>query len=213
MKATNRELKTIELDGRGMDFVIDHLEDVNKLCAALLKAIRSTSGRVFTIAPAEVSFEQAHDFASGGILAENLDFTRAKRNPSGTTMMPVTTLREDQSRRILDLLARRPGRVCIVDDFNPRWGDPRESDYGPNAFGIGEEVYHWIDAEFGVEPLERLLRMTGCIWHGVAAVCEGAAPASPPTIEWMTSSAEQVVEVQCTAYDGEGFVVWRRASD
>lgn len=202
-------LNTIALDQRGAAFIAEHLSGVNMLCTALLDVVRSSPGRVFTTVPADTSFQRAHDFASCGLLRENFDLSRAQP-VGGGLMTPVTSLREVRARHLLDFMRSRAGAICLIDDYNPRWSEPRAFDLGPTAFGVGEEVYHWADAAFGVEALTDLLAATDTIWHGVAAVCEAEPPGSPPTAEWLRRSAERVLEVNCTAYDGEGFICWRR---
>ena len=106
------------------------------------------------------------------------------------------------------------GSVCIVDDYNPRWSDPRH-DPEPTAFGVGEEVYHFLMLDHSEEEFNTAVRISNQIWHGVAAVCRetiGLDSKRETTISELKLCAASAQLITCTAYDGEGFVAWRRSS-
>jgi hypothetical protein len=185
-------LRKVSLDDRGLDYVREHLEGVNAFCSELLAVVDRTPGETFTFAPADLKGERLYRFGEPGL--------------------PARALAELRAERILELLDADADACCIVDDFDARWGDP-ELDDSPTAFGVGEEVYHLLTAESGIELIAAVISAADCIWHGVAAVC------TPPpsermgeqsTLEALRSCAGAVIEISCTAYDGEGFVAWRR---
>ena len=185
-------LRQIALDDRGLDYVRDHLRGVNAFCSALLEVIEQTPGETFTFAPLSVMGERVYRFTEPGL--------------------PEGELAELRAERIQGLLDSDADACCIVDDFDARWGDPGLDD-SPTAFGVGEEVYHLLGADSGFEVIEHVIADAGAIWHGVAAVCipppaEQAGPQS--TLDALLACARSVIEISCTAYDGEGFVVWRR---
>jgi hypothetical protein len=113
-----------------------------------------------------------------------------------------------------EALAMGAGAMCIVDDFNPRWSDI-SGNPDPAAFGVGEEVYHLLAQDHGDEAFIDAISNGNTIWHGVSAVCalspeiDEARRCSATELQRCASS---VLLLTCTAYDGEGFVAWRKTS-
>jgi hypothetical protein len=206
-------LRKFELDARGLAYVRAHLTFVNTLCTALLATVEAEPGTVFTVAPADAGLERLHAFETGGLLRANLDFSRAVSAPGGGSLMAVDTLVEVRAERIARLLTTHPGAVCIVDDYNLRWGDEL---FGAErtAFGVGEEVYHLLDGTEAPDRIADVLADADTLWHGVAAVCRPSRRVTREDLssaEALQACARTVVEITCTSYDGEGFVGWRRA--
>jgi hypothetical protein len=189
MSATRK----VVLDDRGLDYVLEHLSGVNLFCSALAEMVATAPGETWTLMSLDVRGDRAYRFTEGG-LELNAD---------------ASSLR---AARIETLLDADADACCIIDDFNARWGD-RELEDSPTAFGVGEEVYHLLGAASTAADIAEVLRNTDCVWHGVAAVCvprplETADDQS--ALAALHECARTVVEISCVAYDGEGFVVWRR---
>jgi hypothetical protein len=206
-------LREVELDKRGLEYVVDHLRGVNALCTTLLSVVEGTRGRVFTMLPDDADDVRAHDFASGGLLKANRDFSRAiSLGPGRGSLMAVVDLAEVRAGLILDGLAANPGSVCLCDDYNPRWSDAIAREPS-TAFGVGDETYHLLTTASGLGAITDTLRMTDTVWHSVAAVCLGGLriPSDRSVdVGDLERCAVSVVEITCTAYDREGFVAWRR---
>jgi hypothetical protein len=208
-------LQKFDLDERGVAYVRQHLSDVNILSYALLEVVEREPGRVWTLAPAGVTPDRLHDFERGGLLAANLDFSRAVAVPEGRIMMAVESLHLERAERILNQLRATPGSVCIIDDFNPTWGDG-VYEPEPSAFGVGTEVYHLITGQETVDEVADVLSWGDTIWHGAAALCRPVGQvtrASLSDVEALVACARTAVEICCTAYDREGFVVWTHVGD
>lgn len=203
-----------DLGENGRTYVREHLTNINVFCTALLEVFNSAPGEVFTFAPANTPFERLLEFELGGLLPENSSGVGAVALPDGSTLIPVISLIEEQAKFLRETVDRVRGAVCIVDDFNPRWSD--QAWYlGPSAFGVGEEVYHLLTSAHTDDDFQSAIFSGSTIWHGVAAVC-GVAPklnqarvSTPAALEQCAATA---LLITCTAYDGEGFLVWRRKS-
>ncbi|HEX4182588.1 MAG TPA: hypothetical protein VHY34_04955 [Caulobacteraceae bacterium] len=185
-------LRQIALDDRGLDYVRESLQGVNAFCSELLEVVDQVPGDTFTFAPLSVMGERVYRFTEPGLPAEELAELRAER--------------------IMQLLDADADAGCVVDDVDAVWGDPELED-SPTAFGVGEEVYHWLTADDGFETVLGVTEEASSVWHGVAAVC--TPPSSeqggqPSALEALLACARSAVEISCLAYDGEGFVVWRR---
>ncbi|NEX92280.1 hypothetical protein [Caulobacter sp. 17J65-9] len=206
------ELTRFALDQRGEACVREHLTGVNTLCTELLSVFESARGEVFTYAPTAVAGDWLYAFETGGMIAANRDLSRAIPVEGRGLLMPVETLIEARAEHILQRLKELPGGVCVIDDYNPRWGDPLHGGEA-TAFGVGEEVYHLVTAASGFDQIADVLGWGDTIWHGAAAICR---PDHEPTRaelsspEGLRALARTAVEISCTAYDREGFVNWRR---
>ena len=186
-------VRKVVLDDRGLDYVLEHLSGVNLFCSALAEVVTSAPGETWTSMSLDVRGERAYRFSEGGL----------GLNASAASL---------RAARIASLLDADADACCIIDDFNSRWGD-HELEDSPTAFGVGEEVYHLLNGASDAADIAQMLQTTDCIWHGVAAVCvprplETADDQS--ALAALHECARTVVEISCTAYDGEGFVVWRR---
>lgn len=202
----------VELDMRALDYVSEHLGSVNVLCATLSKVVATEPGKLRTLAPTGAPHERLYEFTLGGLLASNLDFSRMQRLPDGSGLMPADSLRSEQAKYLRSLLERFPSAACVVDDFNPTWSDEMaQSD--PFSFGVGDEIYHLFRAGDPIEPLVQAIGDGDTIWHGVTAICTHAPKLHANrtcSTEQIEAAALSVIALTCTAYDGEGFVVWQR---
>jgi hypothetical protein len=207
------EVEKKDLGEVGRTYVRENLRDINVFCAALLETIDSSPGEVFTLAPVHTTHVRLSKFNWGGLLPENLSGAGAVALADGSTLIPVVSLVEKQVTLLRETMERAGGAVCIADDFNARWSE-QPSWLGPTAFGVGEEVYHLLTlAHSEQEFLTAASNKT--LWHDVSAVCciaprlDDARTSTPSELRLSAASA---MLITCAAYDGEGFVAWRRTS-
>lgn len=208
------KIETRDLGEDGRLYVRKHLRDINVFCTALLETFNSAPGEVFTLAPVSTPAGRLSEFEHGGLLPENLSRSGAVALPDGSTLVPVVSLIEKRTKLLLETMADARGAVCIVDDVHPRWSD-QPSYLGPGAFGVGEEVYHLLTVDHTEGDFLDAVHCGNAFWHGVAAVCrlaprlDQARTSTPSELE---ASAASALLITCIAYDGEGFVAWRRST-
>ena len=213
-RAAVENTETRDLGEVGRAYVREHLGDTNAFCAALLETFSSEPGVVFTLAPVGVPLDRLAEFERGGLLPKNSSGADTVSLPDGSTLSPIASLIAEQTKLLRDTMLAASGSVCIVDDFNPRWGD-QASCLGPTAFGVDEEVYHLLTPGHREDDFLTTVSKGNTIWHGVAAVCrvsprlDSARASTPSELKECAASA---LLITCTAYDGEGFVAWRRRS-
>jgi hypothetical protein len=201
-----------ELGEAGREYVRAHLADTNAFCTGLLRTFEAEPGEVFTFAPPGTPAARLTQFEHGGLLPENLP--ASVRLPDGSVMVPVETLIAYQAELLHETMLALPGAVCIVDDYNRDWSN-QDRCPGMTAFGVGEEVYHLLTRDHGVEAFAEALSQSSQIWHGVSAICHEGLPLNErreTTAAEIMRCAASAMLICCTAYDGEGFVVWRRAT-
>jgi len=206
------KLAFVDLGARGLDYVREHLLGANSFCTALLAAVEAAPGKVSTLAPEGVSVDRLYRFTEGGLLPANLAPPRVVRLEDGSSLAEVVNLKVEQAAYLVSMMQTTPGAVCITDDFNPSWAEAQAED-DPEAFGVEDEVYRLFTSSEKPARLIRALNLGDTIWHGVAALCTEAPDLGDDrvaTIEALQQAALSAFLLTCTAYDGEGFVVWRR---
>jgi hypothetical protein len=203
-----------DLGSAGRAYIRDHLINTNVFCSGLLQTINSEPGECFTIAPPCTSEARLVLFEEGGLLPENLLGQGTISLQDGGSIVPVASLVEQQVKLLKGTVIASAGSVCVVDDFNPRWSE-RTPHIEPTAFGVGEEVYHLLTKDHRDEEFKIAVSNSNLIWHGVSAVCRAPIALGvvrETTEEVLLRSAASALLVTCTAFDGEGFVAWRRTS-
>lgn len=202
-----------DLGEAGRAYVRAHLGNTNIFCAALLEVIDSQPGEAFTFAPANTSHERLSEFECGGLLPQDLSGVGAVTLPDGSALVPVISLIEKQIGLLRETMSGAGEAFCIADDFNAHWSE-RPAWLGPNAFRVGEEVYHLLTCD-SVDEEFRSAVSSKTLWHDVSAVCRVAPKldeARVSTPSELSRSAASALLITCAAYDGEGFVAWRRMS-
>ena len=195
------------LDQRALAYVLDQFDETRVLDAALKALVGSAAGELFTYLPADIDEEQAYRFGSGGILP-----ARPERYPAeGGYLVPVDSLVPVRDELFAQILRSDPRACCIVSEVNPSPDDP-DPPSEPTVFWVGEECYHWLDGRSSDDLVEETFSLAEVPWHSVAACC---LPASPITQNEMDQAAlvalaRDVTHVSVRAYDGEGFVIWKR---
>ncbi|HYF22891.1 MAG TPA: hypothetical protein VD929_05775 [Caulobacteraceae bacterium] len=72
-----RDTRRVSLGQTGLDFVLEHLSAGNVLSDELRLHVLATPGEAWTCIPTDAPDETAFAFEAGGLLPENLDFSRA----------------------------------------------------------------------------------------------------------------------------------------
>ncbi|MEZ5920802.1 MAG: hypothetical protein R3C60_05565 [Parvularculaceae bacterium] len=203
------------LGDEGRTYIREHLSGVNTFCTALLQTFIHEPGEIFTLAPVEISPARLIDFECGGLLSYGSVNSYSVMLPDGSRMSPIPSLKIEQAFILRRETLRSLSGACILDDTNPEWGE-KYFRPEPTAFGLRKEVYQLLTAEHSDENFLDAIRRTNTLWHNTAAVC-----ATPPKLNKSRETTEEIIKecaataalITCTAYDGEGFVAWRRTKN
>jgi hypothetical protein len=214
-----RVLRRFDLDARGADYVRKRVNDLTEygealkaLCNPLDALIGTAPGQTWTLAPPNTPADQLYQFEWGGLLAENLDMSRAI-DVGGSTMMAIESLQEEERALLLALMREETGRACILADPIPNRDDPCVDEYYTRAAAfLGDKMFHIVDAASEDDAVE-LAFAASPFWTDLHIVTT-----APPkidternvTAEALSRSASAAIAISCSAYDGEGFVIWRR---
>jgi hypothetical protein len=191
------------LDERGRAYLRGMFDLDTVFCRALSDSADIGAGEMFALLPAWVSDAQANDFGAG---------FRPVRAISTGGMLPIETIVDVQAAEVIRFLGTSAVACVVADDANERWSYPRARDLA-NAFNVGEEVYSLLTASDTPGTVRAVLSATNWLWHGLVAMC--VPPHVPSRAELNDAGAlaaclRSVRAVQSVAYDGEGYVEWRR---
>ena len=210
-------MSTFDLDARGVAWIRARLANLSQcgdplkeFCAPLARLM--DVGRTWTLAPAETSTDQLYRFERGGLLPQNGDMSRAV-DIGGSVMTPIESLHAEERTILQRLLREQVGRVCVMPDPDLTRGDPCISAYHETiAFYVGDKVFHVVDASSDDEDFS--CAFDACpFWCNLRVVTSESLPRASGhdlSLEQLRRSAAGAVAVSCSAYDGEGFVVWQR---
>ncbi|MES1202102.1 MAG: hypothetical protein ABUS57_11720 [Pseudomonadota bacterium] len=206
------DLVFTDLGAEGVEYVREHLLGANAFCTALLAAVEAAPGKVTTLAPEGTTRDRLLRFDEGGLIAPGEGPARVVRIADGSPVESVSNLKIEQAAYLISMLRTVSEAVCIADDFNPSWSEIA-ADADPAAFGVHDEVYRLFTATDPPPLIAQALVRADTGWHGVAALCADAPEideARETTEEELQRAALSAFIITCSAYDGEGFVIWRR---
>jgi hypothetical protein len=212
------ELEPFKLDARATAYVRSRLDDLKgyapslvDVCTVLEGVMTSHAGSVTTLALRGTHLERLYRFDSGGLLPENLDLSRATKLEDGSTMMPVASLCDAQREGIVSLVQRDPGLVCLAVDPLPRMGDAGLQLW-PTTFLVGDDVYQLFTSETSHDDVELAL-FAAPFWCDLQIISRAVPDVDAnrnSTAAELRKCAGAAIELWCSAYDGEGFLRWRR---
>jgi hypothetical protein len=205
------ELKQVELKlEEATGYIRQVLEDSRRSLAELLKRVDLSRGRVVTWGPAGRPLPA--DFSHGGLFAEVPPGSWQRRG--GSVAKPVPSTTGPLVQEIVSFLAGDPLRLCLLANENLDAGDAAARS-APARAVYGNELYHFIPAGTSPPEIERTLKIARSLPTFVGVL---AAPTAKLglRVEAMAESVLQAVVASTTgilvgAYDGEGFLLWRRA--
>ena len=200
----------------GLRFVEEQLRRGHALSRCLLSTLSHAAGQAITYLPQGTAIDEAKKFEYGGKLPTPP--REEWRATAGGTLVPTPTTREHLVSLIATELAQ-PRSLCILENAlaerEDLWLQKSEVDI---AF-LGKEVYHLLTEATSPSEIDAAVRAAHTPY-----LCVGALSSVPDadglpgdrgelTIRWLEELAQQAQTIFVGAYDGEGYVLWRRARD
>jgi hypothetical protein len=182
------EIISIRLGARGLDFVREALEQGLSLSRAVLHDWRSDDGELLTFLPRGLEKKRALVFDRGGVSTPEASTRSLVQLVEGAFAAgPAVFVAENRlARRNDPVLARARAKTSFYED----------------------EVYHWTTSP---PEVAGVLRAAASHWQNCFVV--GAREGLPETLS--ERDLRELARVDClavSAYDEEGFVIWRRKS-
>lgn len=201
-------LREIDLGASGTAYVRECLESGKTFARLLLQSHDLNAGRVFTKLPAGVDNGAAKDFDSGGKLPDLY--------PRATNLQAVPDTDFLLIPKISEFLRGSPVNMCIFEDANAMPTDPFLQSVSTRYSAFQEEVYHLIcQPDNNGDAISKTLRQAHS-WLTIGALTsapqetEICAQRGDLTLSTLTTLAQRTEVIIVGAYDGEGYVIWRK---
>lgn len=205
----------LALGSEGLQFILSELRGGRTFSRCLLESLDLQSGDVITYLPQGASVVDAKDFESGGKLPQPPQ-SQWKRG-EGAIVIPTPTTRPHLVSLIDEYLSTSE-RVCILENATASRGDEWLKQTQVNVSFFGDEVYHLLIGSCPRPTIDLAIRKGQSLFTFVGALTSLPGGVLPLTIDRadldlgaLRSLAEQTERIFVGAYDGEGYVIWRRA--
>ena len=180
----------------------------------ILQSQELERGVFLTYLPPEVSLEQANELRTGGKLRESCG---SKRYATETGVwVPKPTDYSHIVSTILAFLRSGEGRICIFEDAVLRPGDPDLDSLRSQLLTYDDEVYHvlWHKDALPDKIAQTIYAADDWLFVGAMTSFQPGVefPRSPGTLslDEIRVCAQRVEGLVLGAYDGEGYLFWRR---
>lgn len=210
---------TIELPlgKESLGYIKEQLSVGRTLSSTILSTCDLELGSVVTYMPAGVSLEQAHEFTTGGKLPTS-DPSSWVSLPEGGVVVPIPSIMDLLPGEVHEYLQAGTNRVWVFEDFNASPSDPVMKKVRSRYVALGNEVYYPLDRNSD----EQAIREAADQAYSFVSFIGVGARLSPLDAERFSrvkeieeSDLQRLVSgldlLTVGAYDGEGFLLWRRS--
>ena len=193
-------------------FFKESLEETNLLSIEALRTVNTQKGSFFTFLPKEANLENLHQF-SEAILPETTKQTGPVGNLQGVyKYSEILSLKKEIGECLIDLVEKHCF-FCIVDDFNSRYNEAHGDDLF-KKFGKHHEneVYYLLAPEnLSQKALLKCLYKSTTFWHSLCILTKATLDSSDVLNKEVSQEiCDKAAYVIVGAYDGEGYIFWKR---
>jgi hypothetical protein len=207
----------LSLSSTSLDYIKEQLSIGHTLCRIIMSTCDLELGSAVTFMPTGVSLERAHEFTTGGKLATP-DPSAWVPLPGGGVAVPTPSTLNILPEKVHKYLQAGTNRVWVFEDFNASPSDPAMKKISSRYVALGNEVYYPLDHNSNEEAIREAADQA---YSFVSFVGVGAR-LSPSDAERLSrvkeieeSDLQRLVSgvdlLTVGAYDGEGFLLWRRS--
>lgn len=213
-----RKLYRHELDfERTMEFVKDNLTEVNTLSSELLNLVDFKSGAFFTLLTSGSNLERLHEFKGGVILPQNALIV-TERNGDNSFSREVPTIKNELSDFILKKLNSNPKLSCVFDDVTSYPDDLfLKPFYEKKSIYLHENkvIYVIKKNNNSHDFILKCIWNSFSSWHSVGVLTEAdcfKTDSNILSLKDIQAICNQATMILVSAYDGEAYVLWEKAS-
>ncbi len=191
-------------------YFIEQLRDGNTLAQNLLQLLEK--GHYMALLHPSADKSLIYNFRSGGILPQN-------------SLEPVTFRGKvypgrRRANSYLELAlylenAMNSQACCYFDDQMHRREDSISKQYETATLYYNKELYLFLQSmKFSFEHLKKMIQHVNAQWYYMNVISkEGPGTTHEISIEKLQRIAASTTHIVIGAYDGEGFLVWKRSFD
>ena len=216
--------KEITLEPEAVDYIRDRLAEGKMLAKFLLDRTDLDKGRVTTYLPSDADLSKINNFSSGEVLPTPPPETHhhyTTANGTRTLMVPVHNTSTQLAAMIQAFLKQEDARICLFESAvaNPTDGflsTPNAKDL--RVLSFQENVYYLLKQQDDREKIQKTLRyaksfrVLGVLVHlSKDKFLNEDSVRKELTLDELKVLAEETEEIIIGAYDGEGYLIWRRS--
>lgn len=198
-----KNCKEIRLSEQGTAYIRECLENGKNLGKQLLPLIDRERGQVTALLPGDVDSERLSELIS--------EFRYGGISSIGGTLTCLTKM-------LQEFFAVDSSHVCIIEDTIAQRGDGWIASFDGPVLFLGSDVYYFLSSKHrdDLDKIRRILatldsmRVTGVLTSWPAGR-DSLSEKQELTLKDVKDLAERAQIVVADAYDGEGYVFWRRA--
>lgn len=198
------------LEDAARSYCLEVLELGKTLSSFLLDQYRKADGTIEAIVPQHANLGSA-DPKSGGLsnITQGSQQSNSEAISDGFATASASLLSLIKSH--LDSLSK----LCIIEDFAARRGDPALSRYKTPLAYHDHEVYHLLSrAQKDDVELARTLQLSSSLPSSVVCLTRLERPLPSPgseiSVDELRGCAEMSASIAIDAFDGEGYIIWSR---
>jgi len=194
--------KELELGEQGMFYICDCLRNGKSLGRRLLTLLNRECGQVAALLPQDVDLKRMPELVS--------EFRYGGISRIGGTLTCLSKMTQE-------FLTTDSSHICIIEDTIAQREDGWLAACDAPALFLGSDVYYFLSSEHhdDLEEIRKIVsaldaqRVTGVM----TSLPEGKASPNGRqeiTLEDVDEFASRAQMIVVDAYDGEGYLIWRR---
>jgi hypothetical protein len=213
------EFKEFVLGPEALDYLMkNRIIYGHTLSHLLLELLDLREGVITTFLPSDIRQEQLYDFEAGGVLPIPHESTWRYITESSGKKSILTPIPRDDSfvlSLIREFLLSNQDHVCIIEEPLAKPSDPCMSRRTTPYMTFGNEVYHFLSGKVRDAEITEVVKWSYTIVSFLAILTTPTQTIKlidkrEITAEELKSLATGTDKIIISAYDGEGYLVWRR---
>lgn len=209
------KLEEIALGQEAIDYISESLRDGKELSSMILNAVELQSGSVVTYLPTKPASFSINQFRSGGIVGGKPDETLPKHELSAQSRFsPIPNLDHCLISLVTAYLESATAALCLFENQLAQPSDAWLRNSTLHNLNIGATVCHSLtakdvlDAELISQTVKKSRSIRPPLIGLFTSVSNGKVHAlDEASLKTMVEHTQRIV---VGAYDGEGFLLWRR---
>lgn len=180
-----------------IQYLKEHLDLSGKVFAKQMQTLSLSKGRVFAIVPEDTPSERLFKFKQGWI--EPMD------DVDPFVIEYIITYLEDQK-----------DNCCLIEEPHAWPSDPWVTSSGIQYIHFNKEMYYFFNSDFEPKALEESFKTSKgyyslCALSSMSSQMPGDfSPFTQVDPGQLRELANKVVTFICSAYDGQGYLLWEK---
>lgn len=190
--------------GKVATYFLRHIGSGKSLSKAIHENLTTSLGEFFTVLPTESSLKNIFQFEYGGIVPS----TPGDATHSGF----VHTTDQECSELLYQILQSKDDYVLVVENVLMNSESPFSEIPNVKKIPLKSETYYLLDTSNSPKDIYTTLRKSNAMWHFLAILVHKNLFLDAWKSQLLQEVCSQAQLIIASAYDGEGYIFWTRAS-